>query len=99
MQEQEKMNEKKESKKEFDTESLQALRDQIKVKAHLLNTEMKQLWNSVEKDWNLLQSEAKRLAPEAKDALKQSAKAAQPLVNRIGESLVRIREGLDRHHR
>lgn len=69
---------------------LKTLSDQLKLKAHLFSAEMRQSWEKVEKDIQLLQSEAKRAVP--------SAKAVQPLILQVEESLTRIREGIERNH-
>ena len=73
----------KQCKGEVALKDLEALRDELKVQAHLFSSELKKQWEHVEKDWQTLRSETERLRPAAA---------------KIEESLLRIRDELKRHH-
>ncbi|MGZ3687211.1 MAG: hypothetical protein ACXWP5_10165 [Bdellovibrionota bacterium] len=77
---------------------LKTLRDELKLKAHLFNAEMRQSWEKVEKELQALQSEAKKVAPSAKLAFTQSATALEPLLAQVETSLVKIREAFERQN-
>jgi RNA polymerase-binding transcription factor DksA len=79
--------------------NLKQMRDELKVRTHLFDSEMKEQWKKFEKDWDLVRSEIKKITPQAKRALTRSALAARPLLTRINQSLERIQEGFERHHK
>lgn len=79
-------------------EKMITLRDELKLKAHLFDSEMKYRWERFEKDWNLVRSEMKRIMPKAQQALRESSLATKPLLTEINESLQRIEDGFERHH-
>ncbi len=78
--------------------SLRQFGDEMKLKAHLLDVEMKARWEKIESDWDLITSEVKKLVPQAKQAMELSASVGKPLVKGIYDALVRIQEGVQRHH-
>jgi hypothetical protein len=83
----------------LDLSRLSTLRDELKVKAHLFDSELKSQWEKLEKDWELIQAEMKRIAPDAKMTIYRSTRSTLRLFGKIERSLHRIREGLERHHR
>jgi hypothetical protein len=82
-----------------DLKRLKTLRDEVKVQAHLFDTEMRTRWKKFEKDWKLIQSETRRIAPEATKVFSESVKLTKPLFSRIEKSLGRIQAGIERHHK
>jgi hypothetical protein len=92
------MRTKKSSEKKSDLARLATMRDELQVQLHLLDTELKQKWERVNRDWHLIQAEIKSLAPDARVAARRSIRVTRPLISRIEKSLQRIREGLERNH-
>jgi hypothetical protein len=72
--------------------------EEIRLKAHLLEGELRVEWEKLDKDLGLIQSEVRRLAPEARKAALESALVAKPFLARLEGAIGRIREGLERHH-
>ena len=70
-------------------EKLTQWRDELKLQAHLFNAEAKEQWKQLEKDWELLESEVKRIAPVARRAVADTAKATTPLMRKIETSLTK----------
>jgi hypothetical protein len=84
---------------ELDLSSLAALRDELRVQAHLFDAELKDQWEKLEKDWHLIQSEMDHLKPVAERAAYRSVMAARPLLSKVKRALDHIRTGLERNHR
>jgi hypothetical protein len=64
---------------------LQALREELLLKAHLFSAEAKEEWMKLEKDWELLRSETRGFDPSA-------------TLERVRRSLERIRMGIGHNH-
>lgn len=89
----------KTNKSESVSQTVKRLRDEAKLQAHLLDVEVKTRLEKWEKDWGTLRSEVKRIIPIAKKAMKQSANASKPLIAQLQDSLQKIEDGFDRHHK
>lgn len=80
-----------ESKSRFDAlkASIEQLRDEINVKAHLGKAEAKDAFEELEKKWSSLQSQYKSVADEA-------GKAAQGTRSALGLAADEIKKGYER---
>lgn len=72
-------------------------RDELRLQAHFFSAELGDQWKLLEKDWQLLESETKKIIPAAKQAVTATSRATEPLLRKLGDSLQRIQEGVDRH--
>lgn len=88
----------KQNEVKMDMERLAGLRDELKLQLHLFDAETRQRWVELEKDWQLILSEAERLKPAAARAILRASLATKPLLEKFENSLLRIREGVERHH-
>ncbi len=79
-------------------ETLAPRRDDLKLQRHLFPADAKEQWEHIEKDLQILESEAKRLAIESKKTFVEAAKDIAPLIQKIEASLLRVQEGVRRHH-
>ncbi len=77
--------------KPIEIESLGQLRDEVKLQAHLLKTDMKDELHKLENDWRRLITPSKRVArksaAEVKTATQQLLKTIQTGYERIKQSL------------
>lgn len=69
-------------------------RDELRVRAHLLKTELKQEWDEVERKWEQIEFKLERAGAGARESAGEIAAASTQLGEEIANAYRRIREAL-----
>ncbi len=75
-----------------DVKDLGQLRDELKLKAHLLKSELKDQWNDLEKKWDELGSQMHPVKEAAGESAKELGSAMESLVAALKKGYERIKE-------
>lgn len=75
---------------------LRALRDELRVQVALAKAETRERWEGLEDRWDDLEDRLERLAGASGEALEDVQKAAQKLVEELGEGYGRIADAVRR---
>jgi CBS domain-containing protein len=73
---------------------LRRVRDELRVRVHLAKSEVKQLWDGLERKLSKLESEAKRVSKRAEEPLGEIGAAARLLIDEIRDGYRRVRDSL-----
>lgn len=73
---------------------LQTERDELRVRAHLLKTEMRDEWEAVEAKWEKLEPKLERLRDGAKESAGDVGAAVSQLGEEIAHTYRRLRDAL-----
>lgn len=71
-------------------ETLQQTRDDLRVRLHLASSDMKDVWDSLERKWLELEDNAKQLANAPEPAAQKLNEAARALMTEIRNGYLRI---------
>ena len=72
-------------------DDLRGLRDELKVRAHLVKAEIRDQWEELEKKFQEVEGRAKVVAKESEGSLESIGEAAKGLLGEIGDGYKRIR--------
>lgn len=75
-----------------DVKNLEQLRDELKLKAHLLATELKDQWRDLEKKWEELGNELGPVRQAAGESAQELGSAAQGLMAALKKGYQRIKD-------
>lgn len=73
-------------------------RDEIKLKIHLGNAEIRDQWEEVEKKWEHFQARADVVGKISKDSAKEVGEASKMVGEEIKNTYRKIRDSLGAHH-
>ena len=82
--------------KPADIRSLEQLRDELKLQAHLLKADARERWTELEEQWDKLQVELKPVRGAAEGAAKDISAAAANLFDTFRDSYEKLRKSLPR---
>jgi hypothetical protein len=75
-------------RREFET--LQQTRDDLRVRLHLASSDMKDVWDNLERKWLELEDNAKQLAHAPEPTTQKLSDAAKSLMNEIRNGYLRL---------
>ena len=73
-------------------ETLQTIRDELKLQVHLGRAEARERWEKLEKDWEHLEGKVKVLREGSQESLDEIGRAARGLVREIRDGYHHIRD-------
>ena len=74
--------------------NLSEVRDQLKLQAHLLQAELKDLWIELEEKWDKLQEHLQRAAVAAKDSRHDVSDATDSLAEALKKGYEQVKNAL-----
>jgi len=77
-----------------DVDGVKQLRDELKLKAHLLGAEARERWESLERDFKKLEGELEGVRDAADSAAEDVSTAARLLVDSLRNGYEKIRKAL-----
>lgn len=75
-------------------EQIQKMRDDLRLKSHLFNMEIKELWEDVEKKWQKFSNETGQAKTVVEDASKDVGAASELLLDEIRDGYQKIKNTL-----
>ena len=75
-----------------DVKNLEQLRDELKLKAHLLRAELKDQWHDLEKKWEELGAQMQPVRDAAGESAKDVGSAVETLVAALKKGYQRIKD-------
>lgn len=75
-------------------EEIKRNRDELKLKAHLFKSEVKDKWEDVENKWEHLSSEVRPALKATKEALSEISEANKLLLEEVAEGYRKIKKSL-----
>jgi hypothetical protein len=75
-----------------EVETLQTIRDELRLQVHLGRAEARERWQRLEKDWEHLEAKMKVLREGSQESLDDIGRAARGLVREIREGYHHIRD-------
>jgi len=81
-----------ESEIRSEIESLKAARDELRVQAHLGAAEVREAWESVEKNWSHLEGRLKVVGEATQESLEEIGSAAKILAEEVRRGFEHVRK-------
>lgn len=75
-------------------DDLRTQRDELRVRMHLAKAEVREEWESLEKQWQHVESKLERTAGAAKDSAEDVGAALSQVAEELGAAYKRIRKTL-----
>ena len=81
-----------------DWTNLAQLRDELRLKAHLLGADLRDEWDTLEKRWDLLERETRPVRDAVGASAKEFGASALTLLKSVQQGYCRIRDSFNAGH-
>jgi hypothetical protein len=81
-----------------DWTSIAQLRDELRVKAHLLRADLRDEWNALEKRWETLERETRPVRDAVGASARELGSSTRALLTSVGQGYRRIRDSFSAGH-